>query len=163
MHLPVAAAVIGKDADTFVFEIALFFFSGEQIRSHVGGAAAKDAGNNVGAAHPEGFFEVIAREVRWGIGMRMIEPHDAEAAFTSVALNLDQLLGSDLIAGTGGLAASVGTAYDLADKVVNSGDVTEQNSAALIGIGEFTVGADGVEIVLREYEQIRLWLPEYSA
>jgi hypothetical protein len=91
--------------------------------------------------------------------MRMIEPDDAEPTRASLALNLNEFFGGDLVPGSRGLSTGVGAADDFANQMVCSGDVTEQNSTALIGIRELPVSADRVEIVLRKYQHRRFSYP----
>ena len=60
MNLSVATALIGKNADSLVFKITLFLLSRQQVGTHVGGTSAENAGDDVGAAHPVGLFEIIS-------------------------------------------------------------------------------------------------------
>lgn len=152
MDLAVAASVVRQNPNALFFEVPLFLSTPEKKRANIGGAAAQHTGDDIRAAHPVGFVEIGAREVWRSIWMRMIEADDAEPTVACLALNVDKLFWSDPVACSSRLATGIRAANDLADEVMRAGDVTQQNSAALIGIGELSMSANRVEIVLREYQ-----------
>ncbi len=87
--------------------------------------------------------------------MRVVKAQDGEAAIARLALHVYEFFWRDAVSGPGRLAANIRAAYDLADQVVRAGDMAEQNPAALIGISEFAMRANRVEIVLRQYQHRR--------
>src|SRR5512146_997807 len=88
MDFAVSATVVGQNTDAFFLEIALILAAFQQIRSDVCCASTEYAGDDVGAAHPIRLVEIVAREMRRGIGMRVIEADDAQAAIAGLALNV---------------------------------------------------------------------------
>ncbi len=88
--------------------------------------------------------------------MGMIEADNTQAAIACLALHVDEFFRGDPVASTGRLATRIRAPHDLADQVVDTGYVTKQNSATLVGIGQLAMSANRIEIVLRQYQHPRL-------
>ena len=84
-----------------------------------------------------GFVEIGLRPTRRMIGMGVVEAHDVQTTFSSLALNADQFLGRDVIAVMGGIGARVACAYGRVHLVDAVEGVTKgwTRELEIVGIG----------------------------
>ncbi len=154
------------DLDGFVVEFFVVFGgAGEQEGVGRCGLAFFDAGDDVGAADPVGFGEVGRRPLGRVVGVGVVEADDVEARAAGLALDFDELLRGDVVAVVRGVGAGVAGADDLVDDMVavRSGvGFAEEDTAALVGVGLFAVGAQGFVVGVLDAKH-GLALPARSA
>src|SRR5580698_404775 len=122
----------------------LFFFAGAGEEERVGGGcvAVGDGGDDVGAAEPVGFGQIGCGPLRGVVGVGVVEAGDAQAQLAGVALDFDELKGSDLIAVVSGVSADVAGGDGGVDLPALGLCMAEERAAALVGVGLLAVGAD---------------------
>src|SRR5262249_4735425 len=136
------------NADFFGFKMLIVFALAQQDKG-VGarGRAFFYGGNHIGTAEPVSFRQVGLRPLRRMIWMRMIKTYDVETLLRRLALNGDQFFGIDVVAVVGTIVARVATANHLLDGADCALKPAQQNAATLIGIGFFSMVANGFVIV----------------
>jgi hypothetical protein len=76
------------------------------------------------------------------VGVGVVEAYDVEAGFAGMALGGDEFLRSDVVAVVGAVGAGVAGAEDFGDVQVVGVRFAEEDTAALVGVSFFAVGAD---------------------
>ena len=122
------------------------FFAGADEEEAVGdlGGAVGDGGDDVGAAEPVGFGEVGGGPLGGVVGVGVVEADDVEAELAAFALGGDELLRRDVVAVVGAVGAGVTGTEEVGDGEVLLVGVAEEDAAALVRVGLFAVGAEGV-------------------
>ena len=133
---------------------ALVFFgaAGEEEGVGDGGFSLDDLGDDVAAAEPMGFGQVGCGPLCGVVGGGMVEADDVFAALAAFALDADEFFRVDVVAVVGRIGAGVaGTSDggDGADAVVVH--ATEEDAAALVGVGFFAVLAEGLVVAVGDF------------
>jgi hypothetical protein len=100
-----------------------------------------------------GFFVVGPGPLGRMIGVRVIEADDVFSTLPAFTLDADQFARVDVIAIVGGIdacvAATGGTGYASTAIFI---ETAEKDSAALVGIGFFSMGSDLFVVFVGEYQ-----------
>jgi hypothetical protein len=133
-----------RDYFYFLVDEGFVGFEGAGQLEGVGevGFAGGDAGDDVGAANPVGFFEVGLGPLGGVVRVGVVEADDVLVAFAGLALDADKFFRVDAVAvlrrvGPGVLAARGGS--DGADIAIH---LAEEDATAFMGVGLFAVAAD---------------------
>ena len=88
-----------------------------------------------------GFGEVGGGPLGGVIGVRVVEAYDVEAELAGFALGLDELQWRDVVTVVGAVGAGVAGADQVGDLEAVGGGAAEDDAAALVRVGFFTVGS----------------------
>ena len=131
--------------DFFVDHFFFFFvdaFERERIRQHR--FALFHAGDHVRTSIPVRFSKVGLRPASRVVGMRVVEADNVLSTLAAFALDFNELFGVDVVAVVGRVGARIAGTGDGGDESRVVVDLADKDSAAFVGVGFFSVLAEGV-------------------